>query len=216
MTSAVTDVRHPARQPLLITALVALLALIAGCGAGQEIHTPAASGSQGKVGGLAVRDALFAYHGPVTGGTAYRPGDTVSVQATIINEGTSADQLVSVSSPIAGGGFLLGGGTIPAQHTLAAGYPPSVAATTLPDTTSIDLRLTALTTAIRTGLTYPVIFTFARAGQLRLQLPVQNTDEPAPECALPPDGKPPQILTAPIGQAPTPPTTPAPDCSSLR
>ncbi|PZS39509.1 MAG: hypothetical protein DLM62_07865 [Pseudonocardiales bacterium] len=207
--------RHPT---VLLASLLGLLALITGCGGGpsSQIRTPVSSGSQGQVGDLVIRDATFAYHGPITDAIAYRPGDTVSVQVTIINQGTITDRLVSVSSPIAAGGAVLGAGTIPAHHTLAAGYPPSVAATTLPDTTPIDLRLNTLNTAIRTGLTYPVVFTFARAGQLRLPLRVTSPDVPPAECPLPPDGKTPQIFTAPLGQAPPPPTPPPPDCSSLR
>jgi hypothetical protein len=173
-------------------------------------------GSEARLGAIAVRDAMFSYNGPVGDGTAYRPGETVSVQATIVNEGTAPDQLVSVSSPIAGGGVVLGSGMITGRHTLTAGYTNPIVATTLPDTTSIDLRLTGLKSTIRAGLTYPVVFTFARAGAVRLALRVEDSDEPSPECPLPPNGRAPQVLTAPLGRAPAPPTPAPPDCSSLR
>lgn len=94
---------------------------------------------------------------------------------------------------------------LPGRHTLTAGYPKSVAAVTLPDTTPVGLRLTDLKTPIRAGLTYPVVFTFARAGELRLRLWVDNPDQPREDCPLPANGRPPQVFTAPIGQAPVPP-----------
>ena len=87
---------------------------------------------------------------------------------------------------------------LPGRHTLAAGYPKSVAAVTLPDTTPVGLRLTDLKTPIRAGLTYPVVFTFARAGELRLRLGVDNPDQPREDCPLPANGRPPQVFTAPI------------------
>lgn len=206
------------RTTVLVTALVGLVVLLVGCSTGQRGYAtkPVSSGSVGQVGDMAVLDALFPDQGRIENGTVYRPGDTVDLQATIVNTGGAADQLVSVSSPIAGGGVILGDGTVPGRHALAAGYPQSVPSTTLPDTTQIGLRLTNLSTAIRVGLTYPVVFAFSRAGTLRLQLRAANPDVARAECPLPPDGKVPQIYTAPIGRAPVPPTTSPPDCSTLR
>lgn len=192
----------------------ALLVLLTGCGAQPQIR-PVTGGSDGQVGAISLADAMFDYQGPVGGDAVYRPGDTVSLRVTIINDGDAPDRLVSVSSPIAGGGVVNGDASIPAHHTLAAGYHKPVAAIALPNTTRIDLRLTDLKTEIRSGLTYPVVFTFARAGQLQLQLRVDNPDEPREPCPLPPNGRPPLVFTAPIGQAPRPPTPSPPGCSSV-
>jgi hypothetical protein len=79
-------------------------------------------------------DAMFHFHGSMEASAVYRPGDSVRVQATIVNEGAVADRLVSLSSPIAGGGVIDGDGSIPSRHTLTAGYTKQVAAITLPDT----------------------------------------------------------------------------------
>lgn len=214
---------------MLITSLLGLglgLGLgLTGCAGGQAGYpnVPVSGGSEGRVGDITVTDAMFDYQGPIEAGMVYRPDDTVDLKVTIVNGGDTPDRLVSVSSPIAGGGIIKsaqGGATdgaamILGHHTLAAGDTKPVAAITVPDTTFIDLRLTGLKSEIRAGLTYPVVFTFARAGQLRLQLRVDNPDEPREPCALPPNGRPPQVFTAPLGQAPAPPSPAPPGCSSI-
>jgi len=208
------------RTTVLVAALLTLsglLALLAGCGRarGNEVSFQPSGSSEGRVGDIVLTDALFEFRGPIEAPAVYRPGESVSVQATIINEGAAADRLVAVSSPVAGGGVIDGDAALPSRHTLTAGYSRPVATISLPDTTSVDLRLTDLKMPIRAGLTYPVVFTFARAGELRLQLRVDNPDTPREDCPLPPNGRPPQIFTAPIGQAPVPPIPPLPGCSSI-
>jgi copper(I)-binding protein len=198
--------------------LLWLAVLLAGCGFAQvtEETLPMPPGAEGQVGDILVRHALFPYERPVPGDSVYQPGDTVAVQAFILNEGTGTDRLVSVSSPIAADGAVLGTNTIRGNHALTAGTTePALAANTLRDTTPILLQLTDLNTPIRAGLTYPVVFTFARAGTLRLELPVATPDVPREDCPLPPNGKPPRVLTAPLGSAPAPPTPIPPDCSTL-
>ncbi|MFY9808350.1 MAG: hypothetical protein WAK86_13920 [Pseudonocardiaceae bacterium] len=217
--AAVVDLRRTTRRraTVMLLALLGLVALLAGCGRarGNQVSFDPSGGSEGRAGQISVTDAMFEFHGPIEASDVYRPGDTVSVQATILNEGADPDRLVSVSSPIAGNGVIDGDGAIPSRHALAAGYPKPVAASTLPDTTPIDLRLTNVKTSIRAGLSYPVVFTFERAGAIRLNLQVQNPDTPREDCPLPPNGRPPEVFTAPLGQAPIPPTPPPPPCSSI-
>jgi periplasmic copper chaperone A len=195
--------------------LLALL-LAAACGTGStpaQYFDPQGDGATGRAGAIVVTDALVVHTGPVEATVVYPPGATAALAATIVNEGDTPDRLVSVGSPVAGGGAVLGDAALPARHALTTGAVPG-AAVTLPATSPVGLQLTALRTAVHPGLTYPVDFTFARAGTVRLDLPVADPDVPRAGCPLPPDGTAPQILTAPIG-APAPPTTPAPDCSSL-
>lgn len=201
----------------MIPVLVTLVVLLAGCGAGQlkEFSYTLPGGSDARVGDISVNDVSFPYQGPVGGDAVYRPGDTVDVQATIVNDGAAPDRLLRVSSPIAGGGVILGGAAIPGHHALAAGYTGPVSSIALPDTTPIVLELTDLNTAIRAGLSYPVVFTFARGGEVRLDVRVKNPDVPRTDCPLPPDGKVPSTFTAPT-DAPPPPTSTPPDCSTLR
>jgi copper(I)-binding protein len=197
-----------------VLVLLAGLALLAGCSAGPApgYLAPQGDGATGRTGDIVVTDAAFAYSGPVGDPTVYPRAGTAPIVATIVNTGDTADHLLSVSSPIAEGGSVTGDATLPGHHVLAAGPQPGAAV--LPDTTSIQLQLTTLTGAVRAGLTYPVVLTFAAAGQVHLDLPVALTDQPRASCPLPPDGHIPKVLTAPIG-APAPPTSAPPDCSSL-
>jgi hypothetical protein len=146
------------------------------------------------------------------GAAVYRPGGAAEVDATIINTTGAPDRLLSIGSPIATGGQVSGPALLPPGHTLAASSGP--AGPPLPNTSPISLKLTGLISPIRVGHSYPVVFTFARAGQVRLQVGVQNPNIPPPECPLPSDGRPHELYTAPIG-APPPPTVTPPNCSTL-
>jgi hypothetical protein len=193
-----------------------LLALLVGCSRAQPNEvTFKTSGSEGRVGDIVVTDAMFNFRGPLQTSAVYQPGDTATLRVTIVNEGDFSDRLVSVSSPIAGVGAIDGDAAIPSRHALTAGYTKQMASLTLPATTSTDLKLTNLKTAIRPGLTYPVVFTFARAGQLQLLLQVDTPDRPREDCPLPPNGQPPRVFTAPVDQASVPPLPPLPGCSSI-
>ncbi len=206
------------RTTALVAALTTLAVLVAGCEAGQigrQHLMRSSSGSEGRAGAIVVRDALFPFAGTIESGTVYEPGATVRVQATFVNEGRRPDRLVSVSSPVAGDGLVRGDGTIPGEHSRTTGYTEPAAAGGPPGTTAIELRLTELNTPIRSGLTYPVVFTFAHAGEVRLELGVKTPEEPRRECPLPPNGKVPKTLTAPLEDAPAPPVEPPPDCTSI-
>lgn len=193
---------------------VALASLMAGCGGGQlarpELQVTA--GAEDRVGQIAVRDATFTAGLPDSGGIAHRPGAEVGVRATFVNEGTAPDRLVSVSSPVATAGSVLGSGDVRGESTLTS----ASGAAAPPGATRVDIRLTGLNSELRLGLTYPVVFTFARAGSVRVDLPVDNPDAPREYCPLPANGKPPRVFTAPPGSAPTPPLPPPPHCSSLQ
>jgi len=69
---------------------------------------------------------------------------------------------------------------------LTAGYDAPSASVTLPDTHDVQITLTDLTTPIRFGLRYPVVFLFERAGALRVELPVETSQVPAPRAEPPP------------------------------
>lgn len=198
-------------------AIAMLVVLLAGCSVGDvpPYLQESEPGSDRRAGDILVRDAMFAFEGPADGGAVYLPGESVDVQATIVNRGDVPDRLVSVSSPVAAEGAIVGEAAVRGHHTLTAGYTDPLAAIAMPDTTRIVLRLSGLNTPIRAGRTYPVEFTFARAGAIRLELRVDTPDEPREACPLPPDGKVPKVFTAPLRGSPVPPTNPPPDCSSI-
>ncbi|MHA6626793.1 hypothetical protein ACU61A_15270 [Pseudonocardia sichuanensis] len=167
--------------------VLALAFALAGCGAGQQAQTSVevtmTGGVGGQVGSMILRDAQFTYDPPVPGDTVYEPGATAPLQVTIVNDATTAlddgmraDRLVSVSSPIAESGRIVGDTRIPDGHVLTAGYDEPVSSIAVDETTVADIALVGLTEPIRAGLTYPVVFTFEHAGELRLEVPVENPD----------------------------------------
>ncbi len=93
----------------VVVALATGLALAAaGCSAGQITQTDTqvavVDGASGDVGSIAVRNAQFAF--PVSG-HEYKAGEEAAVVVTIVNNGTSADKLLSVTGDL--GSATLGG-----------------------------------------------------------------------------------------------------------
>ena len=88
----------------VVVALATGLGLAAaGCSAGQITQTDTqvavVDGASGDVGAIAVRNAQFAF--PVSG-HEYKAGDEAAIVVTIVNNATTADKLLSVSSDIGG------------------------------------------------------------------------------------------------------------------
>lgn len=175
--------RTPARRRRTSALLAAAVAvLLAGCGAGQVASTAEqtsnAGGAVARLGEIALLDVEFVAAPPVPGDEVYGVGATAPLSMTVANTGREADVLVGVSSPVATGAVVLAGGLrIPGGQTLTAGYE-DLAAADLPSEDSAAVALTGLTTPIRSGLTYPVVLTFARAGEVTLQVGVDTPDVP--------------------------------------
>lgn len=148
---------------------MALGLVLSGCG-----DSPMLTTSGARIGDILLRDAQIAYDGPVRGGTVYRAGQDAPLRLTIINEGDDPDRLVAVSSRAAGSGVIIGAAALPGGHTLTAGMDEPVSAITPPGSSAVRIVLRDLKTDVRAGLRYPVEFTFERAGQLRVELPVQH------------------------------------------
>lgn len=181
--------RHPFRQTArlraaarTVTAAVLVL-LMTGCGAGQQAATSTqlthAGGAVGRVGPISVLDVEFRFAPPIAGDEVYGVGDTAPMSVTIVNNGTSADRLVRLSSPVAVAGVVVADGlVIPAGATLTAGQT-GVSSIEVPyEDDARLLALTGLRTPIRSGLTYPVVLGFERAGDLVLDVPVDTPDVP--------------------------------------
>lgn len=180
--------RQPLRPSSTLRAahavLAAVLVLLAtGCGAGQEAATSTqlthAGGAVGQVGPISVLDVEFRFAPPIAGDEVYGVGETAPMSVTIVNNGTAADRLVRLSSPVADAGVVVADGlVIPAGATLTAGQT---------GVSSIDvgyeddaglLALAGLRAPIRSGLTYPVVLGFERAGDIVLDVPVDTPDVP--------------------------------------
>lgn len=173
-----------------VTLVLAVCAALSGCGAG-SVDVTASNGVDGQVQDIQIRNAQIASSGTVVGGQVYGPGQDAPLQVTIVNnrtstvpDATAADSLVAVSSPVATAGRIVGDARIPDGHTLTAGYDKPQAAVTPPGTTTAQITLVGLREPIRAGLSYPVVFTFARAGELRLELTVENPSS-APQPGAP-------------------------------
>lgn len=151
-----------------------LVATFAGCAG--NMQATATGGVGGRIGDIVVRDAQFTFDGPIAGDTVYQPGDNAALQLTIVNEGDRADRLIRVTSLIALSGTITGDPGIPGHQVLTAGYQAPLASTTLPPIDALQVVLTGLRSPVSTGFTYPVVFAFEQAGELRLELPVENPE----------------------------------------
>ncbi len=63
---------------------------------------------------------------------------------------------------------------------MTAGYDQPLSSIVVPGAKAVTITLTGLTSPVQAGLSYPVVFTFARAGELRLEIPVENPEEVLP------------------------------------
>jgi periplasmic copper chaperone A len=181
---------------LVAGALVGALAL-AGCGAGQVANTAEqvanAPGANTATGPISVRDAVIVF-GDTVEGAVYSRGESAPLSMTIVNETGEADRLVSASSPFAQSVEISGTTEIPAgravvvqgdtneQGALAPGGVPTVAPNTTPQPEQgATVVLTGLLDDIRAGVSYPVTFVFERAGEVTVDVPVGNSEEPREE-----------------------------------
>jgi copper(I)-binding protein len=124
-------------RTILPAVAVGLAALLVGCGSGQVTQTasirPAVNGNQADVGQIALRDVMLAY----PEGGQYRAGDQAPVLLSIVNTGTSDDELVSVSSPAAADVQLVGTTSLPGGTAVKVIVPEeSVGESSAPSQTS--------------------------------------------------------------------------------
>jgi copper(I)-binding protein len=171
----------------VIGAMIGAVAL-AGCGAGQVTQTStqitAPGGMQAGVGMIAVRDAKIEFGEAIEGGDVYERGGDAPLQMRIANTGLEADRLVSATSPVASGVEISGNREVPGgQVLLVDGDAPTATAQPASDGEpgaqhEAHIVLTGLREDVLAGLTYPVVLTFARAGEVRMNVPVANPSVP--------------------------------------
>lgn len=167
---------------MLVTMLLLAGLLTAACGTGQVAQTAAqvTPWARGEVGEIAVLDVAFPFRPPVAGDEVYRVGEIAPLSVTIVNHGDVADRLVRVSSPIARSGIVVAEDlVIPAGQTLTAGQEGPLAGLEVSHESDVGLiALAGLSEPIRSGLTYPVVFGFERAGDVLIEVPVDLPDFP--------------------------------------
>lgn len=204
----------PAGRPAALAVVLLVAGLLAtACAAGPPPHytEPQGSGATASTGAIVVSNTQIAFAGSIEAAAVYRAGQSAELTGTIVNTGNTPDRLVGASSPVASGTQITGTTELAPQTELAIGPQPGAS---LPSTSPVQVVLTGLRTDVRSGLTYPVTFRFATAGAVTLPVPVAQPDVPASGCPLPPNGKLPELLPAPVG-APVPPTPPPPVCPTL-
>ena len=111
--------------------------VLAGCSAGQVTQTSrqvtAVDGANANAGPIAVRNAQFALPEHVATAVAYPRGGTAPLELVIVNTGGTTDELVSVTSPIAGTGEVTGRRDVPGGRALVVeGEPVAEAAAATP------------------------------------------------------------------------------------
>lgn len=198
---------RPTGAAAVIGVLIGALALT-GCGAGQVTQTAqqvaAVGGANAGAAGVVVRNAEIEFAEGAEGAVVYPRGGSAPLRMSIVNTEDTADRLVSASSPAASSVQLSGDLEIPGGRLVAVegGAPAAVAAPTATPTASAapgapqatptpapstadgvapegtQIVLTGLREDLQTGLTYPLVLTFERAGEIRLDVPVANPAEP--------------------------------------
>lgn len=163
--------RRPVRLAAALAAAPLGLSVLSACGTGLHARTYSEIGRQdgahanlAGLEGIAVRNL---YVEPAATGTTLDAGGTAFVTGSLVNNGTTADELLSATSDAAASVTLLQGGT----ETSAVPIPPLALA---PD--GWQLRLDNLTHPVLPGTYIEVTLVFAHAGHVDLQVPARAGD----------------------------------------
>lgn len=147
--------------------------ILTGCGAGQISQTAdqesAVNGSTGNAGNIALRNVHIQ---AVQTSDALKPGRTVELIFVAANTSPDTnDKLVSISSDV-GSVDITGATAIPAGASLVVGTPdgqPEVTALGSAEPTKAEVTLSQ---PISNGLTYNFTFSFDKAGQATIAVPI--------------------------------------------
>jgi periplasmic copper chaperone A len=176
-----TVTRNRRLRTCLVGTLAAGTLALSGCGAGQIAQTShegaAVNGSSAQIGDIVVRDMQVVYpRQPSSQGAVYAQGGAAQLKFGIVNEGSTADRLVRVSSPAATAVQVGGDASLPKDILLVGGGEGGTAPAGVRPTT---IELTGLTAPIRAGVPVPITLTFERAGSTTVLAPVGSPPEGA-------------------------------------
>ncbi|WNG87058.1 hypothetical protein C6A87_025245 [Mycobacterium sp. ITM-2016-00317] len=167
----------------LATCGVAASVVLSGCSAGQVSQTatqePAVNGTSGNIGNIALRNV----HLRAEQTTDYvQPGTEVELLFVAANNSPDvADKLVSITSDI-GEVTLTGGGDLPVNGSLLVGAPDGqISALESVEPTDAAEASVDLSKPITNGLTYDFTFTFEKAGQTTVPVPISAGETPRRE-----------------------------------
>ena len=188
--------RSPMTLAARIVACCAAALMLTSCGAGLTAQTAsqaaAVDGANADLGAIALRDVLMPY--PEEHHGTYPSGSDVPVHLTIVNETTSADTLISVTTPAARQVLLQGTTTIPPGMAVRGGTNPSNTdpsdtdpsgagdgdhATPVSPLDVDELRIVLVdaTRPLRPGLNIELTFMFRNAGPVTLSVPMGPPSE---------------------------------------
>ena len=176
--------RFESRSSAVIVALaacgLAAAATLSGCSAGQVAQTAsqqaAINGTAATVGDITLRNVHL--RAPQTSDYV-RPGGEVELLFVASNESPdSADKLTSITSDF-GTVSLSGDTSLPAQDVLVVGEPDGqVAALEQAEKADAAKAVVDLNKPITNGMTYDFTFTFEKAGQTTVPVPISAGEAP--------------------------------------
>jgi copper(I)-binding protein len=170
--------RTPFTLVTLIVACCAAVLTLAGCGAGQVTQTDAqvaaVDGANGNAGNIALRDVVVRY--PDTG-DSYPVGSDIPLYFTIVNQGTVADELMSVTTPVARQVQVRGNTTIPAGLSVTNTEDGAAGASSAPSASPLDydklsIVLVGINRELRPGPDIEITFVFRNAGSVTIPVPM--------------------------------------------
>lgn len=157
-------------------------AALAGCGSGQvsqmATQAPAVNGTEATLGPIALRNVLLRADQT---GAFIEPGEEVELEFFVANNSPDTeDTLVSITSEV--GSVSLSDETIPPGAALMVGEPDG-RLQAVEDAEDIETAeaTVALSERISNGLLYDFTFTFERAGETTLSVPISAGDSPRQE-----------------------------------
>ncbi len=173
--------RNPRRfvtSGLAACGLVAAMAFT-GCGSGQisqmTTQEPAINGTNASVGAIMLRNVHLRAEQE---SDAVEPGTEVELLFVAANNSPDTeDKLVSVTSEV-GEVSLTGDGTVPAGGVLIVGTPDGQDEVTEVEAADVETAEVTLTKPISNGLLYPFTFTFEKAGEIKVDVPISAGDAP--------------------------------------
>lgn len=158
------------RAPRARASSAALLAVaglaLAGCAAGQVSQTAnqvaAIDGANAAVGSVGVLNARLAS----PEGAFFEPGDSTQVLLWISNDGLEDDTLSAVTTPAAESVEIDGEAVVPGKTLID-----------LSTSEGVRVELVGITDPLYYGQSIPITFSFAAAGDLTVNVPIENPTE---------------------------------------
>lgn len=142
--------------------------VLTGCAAGQIAQTADQianlDGAQGTVGQVGVMNALLA----TPDGTDYPKGSEAPLKLWVSNDSETPDTLTGITTD-AGTVTISGTATVPAGSVIQIGGSGA----------TITATVTDLTRALHYGISVPMTFSFAHAGELQLNVPIEIPEQRA-------------------------------------